>query len=285
MHMATRIRPDVPILFLETGFHFDETLEFERGLGALRPESRGAHRRVHVGSQAAAFGPRCTSATRTAAARSTRSSPDASTRSAASRAARRSIPVSGRPRGRTRPSSTATSSSRETGSSRRIRSRRGRGAAARRDLKEPTTSRTSRCTISARLDRVRTVHAAAVPRRARTRRPVGRAAEVGVRDPGARGALPELLGDAQGLGRQVDLEATLVAERVAVHLDREQRLRGNDDVARVCMKSMSRPCTCRAAEHLPRDPRHCAAGELAHRRDVQPRVEGGLEVIRIGRSL
>ena len=32
MHMATRIRPDVPILFLETGFHFDETLEIKRRL-------------------------------------------------------------------------------------------------------------------------------------------------------------------------------------------------------------------------------------------------------------
>ena len=28
MHMATRIRPDLPILFLETGFHFRETLRF-----------------------------------------------------------------------------------------------------------------------------------------------------------------------------------------------------------------------------------------------------------------
>lgn len=32
MHMATRIRADVPILFLETGFHFDETLEIKRRL-------------------------------------------------------------------------------------------------------------------------------------------------------------------------------------------------------------------------------------------------------------
>jgi phosphoadenosine phosphosulfate reductase len=32
MHMATRIRPDVPILFLETGFHFAETLAFKEQL-------------------------------------------------------------------------------------------------------------------------------------------------------------------------------------------------------------------------------------------------------------
>jgi phosphoadenosine phosphosulfate reductase len=32
IHMATRIRPDVPILFLETGFHFEETLQFKQEL-------------------------------------------------------------------------------------------------------------------------------------------------------------------------------------------------------------------------------------------------------------
>ena len=32
MHMATPIRPDVPILFLETGFQFAETLAFKEQL-------------------------------------------------------------------------------------------------------------------------------------------------------------------------------------------------------------------------------------------------------------
>ncbi len=32
MHMATAVRPDVPILFLETGFHFAETLAFKARL-------------------------------------------------------------------------------------------------------------------------------------------------------------------------------------------------------------------------------------------------------------
>ena len=32
IHMATRIRPDVPILFLETGFQFAETLAFKEQL-------------------------------------------------------------------------------------------------------------------------------------------------------------------------------------------------------------------------------------------------------------
>jgi len=32
MHMAVAIRPDVPVLFLDTGFHFKETLEFKREL-------------------------------------------------------------------------------------------------------------------------------------------------------------------------------------------------------------------------------------------------------------
>jgi phosphoadenosine phosphosulfate reductase len=33
IHMVTRIRPDFPILFLETGFHFPETLAFKEWLG------------------------------------------------------------------------------------------------------------------------------------------------------------------------------------------------------------------------------------------------------------
>lgn len=59
MHMASQIRPGVPVLFLETGFHFAETLEFKERLterlrlnvielsGAYTPES-----------QAVEFGPR-----------------------------------------------------------------------------------------------------------------------------------------------------------------------------------------------------------------------------------
>lgn len=59
MHMATRIRADVPILFLETGFHFDETLEFKRRL----TERLGLNVLELVGdytaeSQAEAFGAR-----------------------------------------------------------------------------------------------------------------------------------------------------------------------------------------------------------------------------------
>lgn len=59
MHMATRIRPDVPILFLDTGFHFAQTLEFERmlteRLGLNVVELHGEHT---VRSQEDAFGPR-----------------------------------------------------------------------------------------------------------------------------------------------------------------------------------------------------------------------------------
>jgi phosphoadenosine phosphosulfate reductase len=59
MHMAVQSRPDVPVLFLETGFHFAETLAFKAQLtGRL-----GLHVIDLVGehttdSQAAAFGPR-----------------------------------------------------------------------------------------------------------------------------------------------------------------------------------------------------------------------------------
>ena len=59
MHMATRVRPDVPVLFLETGFHFAETLAFKRELterlGLNVVELRGAYTPE---TQERAFGPR-----------------------------------------------------------------------------------------------------------------------------------------------------------------------------------------------------------------------------------
>jgi len=59
MHMATEIRPDIPILFLETGFHFAETLAFKEQLaerlGLNVVDLVGDHT---VESQAAAFGER-----------------------------------------------------------------------------------------------------------------------------------------------------------------------------------------------------------------------------------
>lgn len=59
MHMATRIRPDVPVLFLETGYQFSETLAFRdrmiRELGLHVVNLRGEHTPA---SQAEAFGPR-----------------------------------------------------------------------------------------------------------------------------------------------------------------------------------------------------------------------------------
>jgi phosphoadenosine phosphosulfate reductase len=59
MHMAVQIRPDVPVLFLETGFHFAETLalkeQLTERLGLNVVELVGEHT---VESQAATFGPR-----------------------------------------------------------------------------------------------------------------------------------------------------------------------------------------------------------------------------------
>jgi len=59
IHMAASIRPDVPILFLETGFHFAETLAFKARLtemlGLNLVELTGDHT---VDSQSSAFGPR-----------------------------------------------------------------------------------------------------------------------------------------------------------------------------------------------------------------------------------
>ncbi len=59
IHMAVRIRQDVPILFLETGFHFAETLAFKErlteALGLNVVELTGDY---SDDTQAAAFGPR-----------------------------------------------------------------------------------------------------------------------------------------------------------------------------------------------------------------------------------
>ena len=59
MHMATQILPDVPVLFLETGFHFEETLSFKRRLTELLDlnvvELTGAYTPT---TQREAFGPR-----------------------------------------------------------------------------------------------------------------------------------------------------------------------------------------------------------------------------------
>ncbi|MGH2673139.1 MAG: phosphoadenylyl-sulfate reductase [Actinomycetota bacterium] len=59
MHMATEIRPDVPVLFLETGFHFAETLAFKtrltNRLGLNVVDLVGDHT---IESQTRTFGPR-----------------------------------------------------------------------------------------------------------------------------------------------------------------------------------------------------------------------------------
>ncbi|MDQ3991990.1 MAG: phosphoadenylyl-sulfate reductase [Actinomycetota bacterium] len=59
IHMTVQVRPDIPVLFLETGFHFRETLEFRDDLARrLRlnvVDLRGEHTPE---SQAEAFGPR-----------------------------------------------------------------------------------------------------------------------------------------------------------------------------------------------------------------------------------
>ena len=59
MHMATELEPDVPVLFLETSFHFAETLAFKtqltERLGLNVTDLVGEHT---VESQTATFGPR-----------------------------------------------------------------------------------------------------------------------------------------------------------------------------------------------------------------------------------
>ncbi len=59
MHLATQIRPDVPILFLETGYQFAETLAFkERLTERLALNVIDLVGRYTVEAQAAALGPR-----------------------------------------------------------------------------------------------------------------------------------------------------------------------------------------------------------------------------------
>lgn len=59
MHMATAIRPSIPILFLETGFHFAETLAFKQQLTErLDLNVIDLVGDYTVASQAAAFGER-----------------------------------------------------------------------------------------------------------------------------------------------------------------------------------------------------------------------------------
>jgi phosphoadenosine phosphosulfate reductase len=59
MHMAVGIRPEIPVLFLETGFHFGETLAFKERLTQLLDlnvlDLTGDYT---VESQAAEYGPR-----------------------------------------------------------------------------------------------------------------------------------------------------------------------------------------------------------------------------------
>jgi len=59
MHMASEIRPDVPILFLETGYQFAETLAFKEQLTErLSLNVIDLYGEYTVESQAEAFGPR-----------------------------------------------------------------------------------------------------------------------------------------------------------------------------------------------------------------------------------
>lgn len=59
MHMASQIKPDVPILFLETGYQFAETLAFKERLAEqLGLNVIDLYGEYTVESQAEAFGPR-----------------------------------------------------------------------------------------------------------------------------------------------------------------------------------------------------------------------------------
>lgn len=60
LHILRHIRPDVPVLFLDTGFHFEETIRFKERIVELFDlklvELRGAH--TSVEGQEAEYGPR-----------------------------------------------------------------------------------------------------------------------------------------------------------------------------------------------------------------------------------
>jgi phosphoadenylyl-sulfate reductase (thioredoxin) len=245
MHMATRIRPDVPVLFLETGFHFAETLAFKRRLTELLDlnvfELAGAYTPA---TQREAFGPRLYE-----------------------REPERCCDIN-----KVRPMLAA------------LRGREAWITAFRRDS-SPTRATApiiDRYELEPGSWIVK-VNPALARRRTRARGPVGRPVEMGVRDPGARRRIRtgrergrgeagrEGLGhDPERLGCEVDLEAPVVAERVPVHLDRERRLRGDQHVACVVNVVDVPPMdVARRAEHLPRDPRDASAGQLADREHVQ----------------
>lgn len=58
-HLATRIRPDIPVLFLETGFHFEQTLAFkERLAGRLGLNVVELRGELSVAEQEREHGPR-----------------------------------------------------------------------------------------------------------------------------------------------------------------------------------------------------------------------------------
>ena len=186
MHMATRIRPDVPVLFLETGFHFAETLAFKRAADrAPGPERGRADRRAHAGH--AAGGVRSPPVR----ARSGAVLPDQQGGADARGAAR--------PRGVGHGVPARLVSDPGRGADRRpVRARArqldrqgepGRELDAPRHVGVPEGARAApqpALRPRVRLDRLRAVHPPLAPGRTRARGPVGRSVEVGVRDPGTR---------------------------------------------------------------------------------------------------
>ena len=58
LHLASKVCPEVPVLFLDTGFHFDETITFRRDLAAeLGLSVIDLHPELTVAEQATSFGP------------------------------------------------------------------------------------------------------------------------------------------------------------------------------------------------------------------------------------
>ena len=187
MHMATQMRPDIPILFLETGYQFAETLAFKEQLAERLGLERGRPgRRVHGRAAGRGDG---SAPVRTRSGDVLRPEQGAADVRGAPRAGRvdHRVPagiVTDARHGAVRAAVRAGAGSldREGEPDGRVVAPRGLGVP---EGARPPAQPALRPGVQ--LDRLRAVHADAVARRAGARGTLGGPVEVGVRDPGDAG--------------------------------------------------------------------------------------------------
>ncbi len=228
MHLATQIRPDIPILFLETGYQFAETLAFKEQLaermGLNVVDLVGEHT---VAEQAEVFGPRLFERDPERCCELNKVQPMFQ----ALRDLDAWITAFRRESSPTRADAPFVQQYELEPDRWIVKINPMAAWSAPRGVGVPEGERPSpqpALRPGLRVDRLRALHTDAVPRRAGACGTVGRVVQVGVRDPGdscdASGDDPERL------RRELHFQAAVIAERVAVHLDGERVLRGNEHV-------------------------------------------------------